>query len=70
MTKKEYLNHKARLKFEEAFQEVIFKFREETGLMIVRATDHDLDEESIFAEVPFRDLLSRLKNSRSRLTTL
>ena len=59
MTKKEYLNHKARLKFEEAFQEVIFKFREETGLMIVRATDHDLDEESILRrfrlEIFYRD---------------
>lgn len=46
MTKEEYLNHEARLAFDGTFQDVIFKFREETGLMIVRATDHDLDEET------------------------
>lgn len=45
MTKEEYLNHEARLAFDGTFQDVIFKFREETGLMIVRATDHDLDED-------------------------
>lgn len=45
MTKEEYLNHEARLAFDGTFQDVIFKFREETGLIIVRATDHDLDED-------------------------
>lgn len=49
MTKEEYFNHAARLKFDGTFQDVIFKFREETGLMIVRATDHDLDEDKASA---------------------
>lgn len=49
MTKEEYLNHEARLAFDGTFQDVIFKFREETGLMIVRATDHDLDEDEASA---------------------
>lgn len=46
MTKEEYLKHEARLAFAGTFMDVIFAFREETGLMIVRATDHD--EETIF----------------------
>lgn len=46
MTKEEYLKHEARLAFDGTFMDVIFAFREETGLMIVRATDHD--EETIF----------------------
>lgn len=49
MTKEEYLNHEARLAFDGTFQDVIFKFREETGLIIVRATDHDLDEDETSA---------------------
>lgn len=47
MTKEEYLNHEARLAFDGTFQDVIFKFREETSLVIVRAADYDLDEESV-----------------------
>lgn len=42
MTKEEYLNHEARLAFDGTFQDVIFKFRAETGLMIVRATEHEI----------------------------
>lgn len=44
MTKEEYLNHEARLAFDGTFQDVIFRFKEETGLMIVRATEHDVLE--------------------------
>lgn len=44
MTKEEYLNHADRLAFEGTFQDVIFKFRDETGKMLVRSTDHDLYE--------------------------
>lgn len=44
MTKEEYLKHEARLAFDGTFMDVIFAFREETGLMIVRATDHNIKE--------------------------
>lgn len=41
MTKEDYLKHDARLAFDGTFMDVIFAFREETGLMIVRATSHE-----------------------------
>ena len=51
ITKEESLKHEARLAFNGTFQDVIFKFNAETDLMIVQATDHNLDEEEIEASV-------------------
>ena len=48
MTKEEFINHKDRLNFEGTFQDVIFKFREDTGLMLVRATEHEFEEKGAF----------------------
>lgn len=48
MTKEEFINHEDRLNFEGTFQDVIFKFREDTGLILVRATEHEFEEKSAF----------------------
>ena len=51
MTKEEYLKHKDRLEFKKTFDKVIFKFKEETGLQLVRATDHqEFNEEGAWEE--------------------
>lgn len=34
MTKEEFINHEDRLSFEGTFKDVIFRFREDTGLML------------------------------------
>lgn len=44
MTKEEFNNHEDRLNFEGTFKDIIFKFREDTGFMLVRATEHELEE--------------------------
>lgn len=44
MTKEEYLNHKDRIAFKETFSSVLYKFKQETGLILVRATEHEIND--------------------------
>lgn len=43
MTKDQYLNHKDRITFKETFSSVLYKFKQETGLILVRATQHEIE---------------------------
>lgn len=43
MTKDQYLNHKDRIAFKETFSSVLYRFKQETGLTLVRATQHEIE---------------------------
>lgn len=45
MTKEEYLNHKDRLNFVGTFDQIIYRFKQETGKQLVRATSHECGEQ-------------------------